>query len=172
MRHPIFFLCVLACGSDEVPETTTTNYDTATDTELAVMEGSWTTEQFSPAVDPCGLYNPADPEGYVPFSYELSQEGGNSFLLEGSEDDWTCTINGNGFTCDTPTSSQPVGYGLSADLTLAMGLSGVIMSESHINAEHNIIFECEGVDCSQVISVLGLDIPCTLRGSMQLYHTP
>ena len=172
MRYPIVFLCALACGGEETPDTTNTLGDTGTDAELPMLEGTWTTEQFSPAVDPCGLYNPADPQAYVPFSYELSAENGNTFLLEGAQDDWTCTVNGNGFTCDTPTTSQPVGYGLSADLTIALGLSGVVMSESHLNAEHDIVLECEGADCTQVITVLGLDIPCTLRGSMQLYHTP
>ena len=123
--------CALACGGEETPDTTNTLGDTGTDAELPMLEGTWTTEQFSPAVDPCGLYNPADPQAYVPFSYELSAENGNTFVLEGAQDDWTCTVNGNGFTCDTPTTSQPVGYGLSADLTIALGLSGVVMSESH-----------------------------------------
>lgn len=169
MRMTPWLALLLACGGkgDEYSE------DTAPFTSggggIVPVAGTWQVDDFRALTDPCGLFFEGDPTAYFSSEWTVTPTSGG-FDLEDSAGafSFSCTVSGTSFSCDEEESTTPVGYGLTADLIYTTTVSGVLKSETAISAKPKLELSCEGPDCVQVETAIGLGLPCSLGMSAEM----
>ena len=165
MRALLLLPMVIGCETTPTPYTADLNTSDAPGGDQLV-EGVWMANSFNPQSDTCRLYNPTNPFLYFPESFELAFQDGGGFTIEGEDYEWTCSLSGNGFSCDTVTQRDPLPYDIVGDFVWETSVSGVFLSESEMSAKPIIVLDCDGSGCNQVEPVLKITLPCTLTAEV------
>ena len=165
MMHAVLLGLLIACNAE--PEGSDSGVVLAPTNEAFPMtEGTWVAASFNPQSDDCRLHDPTDPFLYFSASFDLWSQDDASFTIENDENEWTCSLSGNGFMCDPLVEREPLPYDIVGDFVWETQLDGVFLSEGEMSAKPTIILDCEGSGCNQIQPVLELALPCTLSAEV------
>ena len=164
MRVALFGL-LIACNAE--PDVSDTGFVLAPTGEgFPMTEGNWRADSFNPQSDDCRLHDPTNPFLYFSQSFELWSQDDGSFTIENDENEWTCSLNGNGFLCDSVVEREALPYDIVGDFVWETQLDGVFLSEGEMSAKPTISLDCDGSGCNQIEPVLDLALPCTLSAEV------
>ncbi|MFT4628484.1 MAG: hypothetical protein ACI8PZ_007179 [Myxococcota bacterium] len=172
MRLAILVVALLTgCGGDDGTDTDMVALGTATGgggggSDVQPATGTWRTTNYDVRSDDCGLWSPSTETDYFPETFDVIAEEDGTFTIDGPALSVNCTSSGTSFTCAEDRSSEPYGYGLSADILLNIAVSGSFKGDSALDGDSVVELDCDGADCPQVTTAANLDFPCVMRLSI------
>jgi hypothetical protein len=93
-------------------------------------------------------------------SFTLTNNGNRSFTVQqGSEPDFTCTLDGSSFRCPSRLSSDVPVTGTNAVLRYNVSITGSLASTTAMSGTQQADITCEGSDCA-LAAALGYMLPC------------
>lgn len=153
---PLIFslLCFTACSTD----------GDKSDGDFAPQEGVWDRGDVTED-DGCGFgeFEDDDTGGEDVATITMSDDGEEFTIGTGEDDDLTCTLDGQSYTCDGGYSEEIdyAEHGYTAVATISSVVSGEFTSETEGVFGFSLSVSCEGPDCTEVAEISDSTYPCT-----------